>query len=199
MNWMMTKIAAATIAAAIAIPSTAALAGHPDNRYDRGGLTKREAVDQVMRTFDRIDRNHNHKISRKEVKRYERRDHHRGSYRYARYDPYRYDTKRNLITLSNFRKYDRDHDGVIHRHEAKRSVKRRFERADRNNDGYLSKREIRRSGWYDFDYDYDWERGHDSRWDYEHERNRERDRHHDHDRDRDHNRDRDHDRDRHHR
>lgn len=184
MNWMTTKLAAAVVAAAIAIPSTAAFAEHPSNRYDRGGLTKREAVDQVMRTFDRIDRNHNHKISRKEVRKFERRGHHGGNYRYARYDPYRYDNKRNLITLSNFRKYDRDHDGVIRRHEAKRSVKRRFERADRNGDGYLSKREIRRSGWYDFDYDYDWERGHDRHWDYE----RERDRDHHHDRDRDRNR-----------
>lgn len=170
MKWLTSTLAATVLAASLASP---AFAEHRDNRYDRG-LSKREAVNQVMRTFDRIDRNKNGKISRREVAAYNRHDHHAGGYHRSNWDPYRFDDKKNLITPANFNRYDRNKDGVLKRNEIRRAVQTRFERADRNNDGYLSDREIRRAGWFDFDDDYDWNKGRDQRWDYE------RDRHHHH-------------------
>lgn len=173
MKWMATTIAAAVLTAGLAAPAFAA----KNNRHygnHRDGISQHEAVKQVMRSFDRIDRNYNGKISRKELRKYEKYHGRSGYSHRARFDPYKYNNKKNMITSSNFRKFDRNHDGLIKRKEAKRATKRRFDRADRNGDGYLNKREIKRSGWYDFDSDYDWDRGRGRDWDYDRDHRRRR-------------------------
>jgi hypothetical protein len=173
MKWLTTTLAAAVITSAFAAP---AFAEHPKRER---GLDRYQAVNQVMRSFKKIDRNRDGYVSRREVRRYEKKNHYRGyerraNYRNGSYSNTRYDKSKMLITSGTFRKYDRNQDGYIKKKEAKRAIKRRFDRADRNHDGYLSKREIKRSGWYEVSHDRNW-----SRYDNDY---RDRDRH---DRDRD--------------
>lgn len=163
-------IAAVALSAAIAGP---AAAGHnSQNRYDNS-LSRKEAVREVMRSFDRLDRNNNGVVSFREVRRANNKgrnhrnsgyDRHNASFEGIYYDRngleirignsdrrdygYRKGNKSQLINTGNFHRYDRNNDGRITHKEAKKTVKRRFERADRNHNGRLSRREIERSNWY---------------------------------------------------
>lgn len=181
-------ISAAALSVAL---SGVASAAHKDTRYDRRYLSKHEAVQDAMRSFRHLDRNHNGVLRYKEVK----RSHYRGvGHRdrgYSKHDDgwyidigYRdyYRDRRgrtaNVITIDNFHKFDKNGDHKITKHELKKRVKKKFDKADLNYDGYLSRREIERSNFFSKIYD--------SRGDYDY---RDRDR----DRDRDRNRDRDRD------
>ena len=184
MKWLASTIAATLLATSLATPAFAAPKGtdHYDSSYRNGthdrygrhdrGLSKHEAIQQVLRTFDRIDRNNNNKISRKEVIAFNRKSSGGAHYHKSKWNAYRYDDKQDLITPRNFNRFDRNNNGVINRTEIRRAVQIRFERADRNNDGYLNEREVRQSGWFDFDDDYDWNRGRGGNWDYERDHHR---------------------------
>jgi Ca2+-binding EF-hand superfamily protein len=166
-------IAAATLTAALAVP---AFAGNKyNNRYD-DGLTRKQAVREVMRNFDRLDRNNNGVVSFREVRRAQNKGdgRHNASFDGIRFDrdgleirigntsrhDYAYGKGRRhyLINTGNFHKFDRNRDGRITHKEAKKTTNRRFDRADRNGDGYLNRREIRRANWYATSAGNDWDR-----------------------------------------
>jgi Ca2+-binding EF-hand superfamily protein len=149
MKWLTTTLAVTVITSAFAAP---AFAEHP--KRDRG-LDRQQAVHQVMRSFKKMDRNHDGYVTRREVRRSEKGHHNRGYEQRTSYRSDRYNKNTNYITSGTFRKYDRNKDGYIKKKEAKRAVKRRFDRADRNHDGYLNRREIQRSGWYEVSYSND--------------------------------------------
>jgi len=140
--------------------SGAASAAHKDNRYDKRFLSKHEAVQDAMRSFRHLDRNHNGIVRYKEAKRaYHRVNHrnHRGNYdnRWYRDIGYRQHARRDsqIITVDNFHKFDKNGDRRLSKKEVKKKIRKKFDKADRNYDGYLSRREIERSKWFSRYYD----------------------------------------------
>lgn len=146
-----------------AASSLAILATTPALANDRG-ISKQEMVHKFMRIFDRLDSDGNGKVSRRFLRRIEKRGRnhrngpnirvvfgdenfriafgtgggrHRGGSSYL-----------GPINTRTFHIYDLNNDGVIYRRELRRAVRIEFDRADRNGDGYLSQRELNRSNWY---------------------------------------------------
>lgn len=143
-------------AAALSLAVTAtASAGKKDHRYDHRFLSKHEAVQDAMRSFRHLDRNHNGIVRYKEAKRaYHKvnyRDRH-GNYNNRWYSDigYRQHARRDnrIITIDNFHKFDKNGDRRLSKQEVKKKIRKKFDKADRNYDGYLSRREIERSKWF---------------------------------------------------
>lgn len=145
--------AASSLAMVAAAPAEA---GH--------GYSQQEMVSKFMRIFDRLDRNHNGRISRDTVRRMEDRGYYDDGPRVAVVfgdenfriafgtggDRYRSNRRDYIgpINSRTFYMYDLNRDGYIYRQELRRAVIREFHHADRNGDGYLSDRELERSGWF---------------------------------------------------
>ncbi len=157
----------------------AASAAHKDYRHDKRFLSKHEAVQEAMRSFRHLDRNHNGVIRLKEVRQKYNRVNHRNNNRNNYYDRWYRDIgyrqhsrgSSEIITVDNFHKFDRNGDRRLTKKEVKKKIRKKFDKADRNYDGYLSRREIERSKWFSRYYD----NGKDYRDGY---RDRDRDRRH---------------------
>lgn len=168
-------------AAALSLTLTGtASAAHKDTRYDHRFLSQNEAIEDVMDSFRRLDRNHDGILKFHEVRRQDRYAHHSNSRydRWYRQTGYQRFAKRvdDDITTRNFHKYDRNGDRVLTKHEVRKLTKKKFRQADLNHDGYLSYREIERSNWFDSD-DHDGGRRYNDYRDYDRDRGRDNHRH----------------------
>ncbi len=122
----------AIAAAALALTVSSTAFAHPNHGRDhnRYRIDQRDFVQTVLRNFDRMDRNGDRVLTRKEIRRWNKRHH-----------------RRSIINNRNFHRFDRNDNGFIHRKEARRTARRMFHRNDLNGNGYLGPREVKRAPW----------------------------------------------------